>query len=293
LDVIGITCVSGNVAVEQVVANTNAILDALDDADTPVVAGAVRPLLGLPHHATGVHGADGLGDLGLNSPAQRPTSDHAVTWLRDTLQRASAPVTVLGLGPATNLALLLVQYPQVAQHIERIVLMAGCVGVAGNAGPVAEFNVRADPEALSLVLSSGVPVTLYTLDVFRPVRLSMAKIGQLQASTDRAANLAGQILARSLMLFGGETAAIGDAGLVSAFLAPDCLHTERLPVAVELSGQHTRGQTVVDRRSRIVAEMNSHWGQFCEPNADVATVVDGEALAGLFFQTILAPSARV
>lgn len=131
-----------------------------------------------------------MADLGLPAPARRPAEVDAVTLLRREILASPRPVTLIPTAPLTNIALLLRTHPEVTRNIERIVFMGGAVEV-GNATPVAEFNVWHDPEAAAVLLTAGVPITMYGLDVFRQVVVEAEEVHRLRASGDRGARLAG------------------------------------------------------------------------------------------------------
>ncbi len=248
LDLRAVTCVAGNVGVDQVVANTLRVLDAAGAGDVPVARGADRPLVEPAREARHVHGEDGLGDLGLPVARRRAADVHAVELLRRAVLQAPEPPTLVALAPLTNVALLLRSHPEVVQRVARVVVMGGAA-TGGNATACAEFNVRHDPEAAAVVLGAGLPVTLYGLDVFYDVALVAAEADALAASPVPAAALAGRLVQHQVARLGGAHGTLGDAGAVAAALDPGGLTTHRLPVRVELAGTWTRGQTVVDRRA--------------------------------------------
>jgi pyrimidine-specific ribonucleoside hydrolase len=247
LDLRAVSCVAGNAPVDQVVRNTLLVLDAAGAPDVPVARGAERPLLEPARDARHVHGADGMADLGLPASSRRPVDVHAVELMRRAIEESAEPVTLVPLAPMTNVALLLRTHPRVVERLERIVFMGGAAAT-GNATASAEFNVWHDPEAAVVVLDSGVPTTMYGLDVFYDVTVSADEAARLSRLEDPAARLAGDLLLHQVSRFGGEGATIGDAGAVAAVVAPDGLTTVRHPVRVELAGRWTRGETVVDRR---------------------------------------------
>lgn len=281
LEVLAITCVAGNTPVDGVVANTLKVLDAAGAPDLPVGRGADRPLLGEPPQVRLTHGADGMADLGLPDSPRSPAPVHAVELLRQTLAAAARPVTVVTLAPLTNLALLLRMYPDAGANIERIVLMGGSAAAGGNHTATAEFNVGRDPEAAAIVLTAGIPTTMYCLDVFYDVAVEPADVHRLSGSAEPGARLAGRLLQHRLHQHG--EARLGDAGAVAVVIDPAGLRTDQRRVLVELTGQLSRGQTVVDRRD---------WGPdlelspFTADEIDVATSVDGERYAELFLETV-------
>jgi len=253
IDLRAVTCVSGNVPVDQVVSNTTYVLDVAGAAEVPVGRGAVRPLLTTLHHASEIHGVDGLGGFSRTSD-RRIEKLHAVDLLRRELTNAignGETITLVPLGPQTNIALLLRAYPEVAPGIERIVFMGGSAS-AGNVTAVAEFNVYADPEAAAITLAAAdeldIPVTMYGLDVFLDVMVDTDDAVRLRQSLDSAAQLAGRLIEHQTNVFGTSAHTIGDAGAVCAVIEPTGIVTASYPVRVETGRGPTRGQTVVDRR---------------------------------------------
>ena len=275
VDLLAVTCVSGNAPVDQVVRNTLKVLDAAGATDVPIARGADRPLLEPARDARHAHGDDGMGDLAVPDSARVPVDVHAIELMRVTLEAAPSPVTLVPLAPMTNIALLLRTYPHVARHIERIVFMGGAAAI-GNATAAAEFNVWHDPEAAAIVLTSGLPVTMYGLDVFYEVTIDEAGAERLAASADPAAQLAGLLLKRQ---HAQHIATIGDAGAVAAVIDAEGLTTSHHPVRIELAGTWTRGQTLVDRRS---------WAGDLEhdPHGLPAAMVDGERYRALFLAAV-------
>lgn len=232
LRVLAVTCVTGNVGVDQVVINTLKVLDAAGaPANLPVAAGATRPLIAAADLTRSAHGLDGLADLGLRSSTRLPVSVHAVELLRDLLERAIAPVTLVCLGPLTNLALLLRLYPSAAASVGRMV----CVGGSLYRTETADFNLRSDPEAATIVLGFGLPVTMYGADVFYDVTIDRTDAARLVTSPDPAAGLAGLLAAHQIARFGTGQAPLGDAGAVIALVAPDGLGTTRDSGHVEIA----------------------------------------------------------
>ncbi len=246
LDLRLVTAVGGNVPLSVTLGNARAVL-GLAGSRVPVHGGADRPLLGAFTSETRVHGAGGLGGVALpEGPPAAP--GHAVDALRTVLSSAEAPVTLVGLGPATNLALLLSLAPELRGRVAEVVLMTGAWG-EGNITPDAEFNAWSDPEALAVVLAAGLPVTLATLDLTARAVVTPARIAALRAAGDgrclRAACdvLAGVGPSRRL---GGAGSLLHDPCAVAWLLRPDLVRTRRATASVALSGP-CRGRTVIDR----------------------------------------------
>ncbi|WP_341954401.1 nucleoside hydrolase [Salinibacterium sp. TMP30] len=287
-----VTCVAGNASLEQVVRNTLTVLDVAGAGDIPVAAGAHRPLLAEANHAAHVHGTDGLGDLGLPESMRAVVPVHAVELLRREILASPTPVILVPLAPMTNIAILVRMYPEVLVNVERIVFMGGSASV-GNATAVAEFNTWHDPEAAEIVLSAGVPITMYGLDVFYSVTIPPDDISRLVAASEPGAQLVGRLLQHIVSVKGGEVRVagdshgdIGDAGAVCAAIDPDGLRTVNLPVRVSLSDPLTRGQTVVDHRTAGHEQHGA--GDPLFRRIDIALGVDGARYAKLFLDTVTA-----
>ena len=171
------------------------MLELAGRGDIPVAAGADRPLVAELVVAADAHGESGLGTLELPAPQAEPIAAHAVDFLAERLLGARGPVTLIPIGPLTNIALLLAGYPEAAAKIERVVLMGGAVG-AGNMTASAEFNIWVDPEAAHRVFRSGLHVTMVGLDVTNRAVLTgedadrlgtSGRIGGARARTSTAA----------------------------------------------------------------------------------------------------------
>lgn len=289
IDLRAVTCVAGNTDVDGVVRNTLTVLEQAGASDIPVGRGAERPLLEPARSARHVHGADGMGDLGLPAPTRAPADLDAVSLLRREILASPRPVTLVPTAPLTNIALLLRTHPEVTRNIERIVFMGGAVAT-GNATAVAEFNVWHDPEAAAVLLTADVPITMYGLDVFTRVVVPGADVHRLRASSEPGTRLAGELLAHRPAHPGEapeaeEAGGLGDAGAVCTVVDPAGVTTRLLPVEVSLAPGPTRGQTVVDRRPRP-GEAEIHEGVRQQPLVDVALDVDVDRFVKLYLDTV-------
>jgi pyrimidine-specific ribonucleoside hydrolase len=287
IDVLGISCVAGNASLERVVENTLRMLDVANAPDIPVAAGARRPLLEAPRAASHVHGEGGLGTLRLPPTERTALPISSIELMHTLIGRSDHPVTLVALAPQTNLALLLRQYPDVVDNIERIVFMGGSASV-GNATAVAEFNVWHDPEAAAIVLDSGVPTFMYGLDVFNRVGVDEDVANALLEHDTAAGRAVGALLTNRIALGSDKSAEytglIGDAGAVCALVDPGALRTELRPVRVQLSG-YGRGQTLVDLR-RWPGEDAVHGVADEWEMVEVALDVDAPRYARLFLETL-------
>ncbi len=168
LDIIGMTTVGGNVPLARTTRNALALLEYVGRSDIPVVRGGSRPVKGRFRYAKGVHSASGM-TRKLPNPKTTTIDETAVDFLARQLQQSPGQVTVIALGPLTNLARLLQRHPPALGLAEKLVVMGGAVNSGGNVTEHAEFNFYSDPAAAQLVLSSGVPLTLVDLPACRQV----------------------------------------------------------------------------------------------------------------------------
>jgi pyrimidine-specific ribonucleoside hydrolase len=294
LDLRAVTCVGGNAAVDNVVGNTLKVLDVAGRQDVPVARGAARPLIEPVRDARHVHGEDGMADLGWPCSDRHRDGRHAVELLRDLLRAAAGEqpagrITLVPLGPLTNIALLLRTHPEVAAGLREIVFMGGGAHV-GNATASAEFNVWHDPEAAAIVLEAAaeldIPVVMYGLDVFYDVRVSREQAAGLISVGGRGpAELAGRLIDFQCGRFGQPEATIGDAGAVCAVIDRAGLTTTRLPVRVELAGTYSRGRTIVDRRGWSGDVAHDPHG-LAATSVEVALSVDADRYAELWLRTM-------
>lgn len=309
LQVIGISCVVGNSDVDTV---TDATLRVCEAAEAPldlvIARGCEKPLQEPPHPCPEIHGHDSLGDLNppLPPPVRRATEGHAVDHILRALESADDKVTIIALAPLTNIATAFMRSPDVFKRkCDRIVWMGGAVSCGGNATAWAEANAFYDPEAASIVLSSGLPITMYPWDVYLKVEVSYRdlhcmglgsiNVDQYQPSVaygdlipDGASRLCARLLHRDMKHWGMTSVMIGDAGAVAAFLMPERVTVKRMHVAVELSGEHTRGMTCCDQRP-VVFPPDKPSGPL---NVDVCVDADGARLAHLFAMRVLRPHAH-
>lgn len=249
LDVIEITTVFGTSSVENTTRNTLQIL-TLADLYIPVTAGCADPLVsGRPGVST--HGWTGLDGAELPEPAFMPTGHHAVDVLIESARRHRENLTIIATAPLTNLAIAIRKEPRLRSWVSEISIMGGSAG-SGNRTAAAEANFASDPEAASIVLSSGIPCRLAGYDLTRTFGLSAADMAELAASGRRTAtavaSLQGFYLKRQQERFGLHHAPLHDCCAVLPFIAPSLLQSEMTAARVELSGQFTRGMTVFDRR---------------------------------------------
>lgn len=267
-ELIGVSAVSGNAALEYTV--RNALLACqLADVNVPVHAGAAKPLTRPARHAAHIHGVDGLG--GPELPALRRQAD-AQPAVRALLAAAEKhdDLHLVAVGPLTNVALALSLEPALAQRLAGISLMGGATTV-GNITATAEFNIWADPEAAAIVFGSGAEIVMADLDLthqFLIDRDRVAEVRQLGGTVARfAADLLGFFIDAYEQTYGEAVGPLHDPCSVLAVTHPQLFDSVRRHVAVEQYGELTRGMTVVDGRTGGMPQ---------PPNTRVLTGIDDE-----------------
>lgn len=248
-DVAALTIAAGNVGLGHTV--TNALrLTELVAADTPVFSGCAEPLVLPAADAAFVHGADGFGDAGLPLPQRRAEAEHAaLALIRLTRERPGA-LTLVALGPLTNLALALRLDPTLPQRVARLVIMGGAVTGRGNTSVPAEFNIGFDPEAAHIVFSSWPQFELVDWEATMRHGIPLDRFERWLAMGDARARLYDAI-SRKIRVFmrerGRPGIVLADALAMAVVLDQDCVQrAEHRHVAIELGGSLTRGATVVD-----------------------------------------------
>jgi inosine-uridine nucleoside N-ribohydrolase len=276
LELVAVTTVAGNQTLDKVTANAIRVLDVVAAHDIPVAAGADRALIHVSKAAGDVHGETGLDGPDLPPPSREPEPLHAVELLARELRER--PLTLVPVGPLTNIALLLATHPELVGRIERIVIMGGAIGI-GNVTPSAEFNIWADPEAAARVFTSGVEVTMVGLDVTHRAMLSAERADALRA-TGRAGGVVADLHAFYRQyherVYGHSDTPVHDALAVAHVIAPDVISTDHLHVEIDVTQGPCRGRTVVDQLHRTGRPAN----------ARVATDVDATAFIDLLTERI-------
>jgi inosine-uridine nucleoside N-ribohydrolase len=278
LDLLGVTTVAGNQTLAKTTANALRVLELVGRGDVPVAAGADRPLVRDLCVAAYVHGDSGLEGPDLPPARGAPVRAHGVDFMAERIVAAPEPVTLVPVGPLTNVALLLARYPEVGSRLARICLMGGSIA-EGNVTPAAEFNIWADPEAASRVFASGLDVTMIGLDVTHRALVTPAHGREL-----RRGGRVGTVVAELLEYFqrfhretyGFDGSPVHDAVAVAEIAVPGIVSTARRHVAVECASELCRGRTVVDLWRRTPHE----------PNASVAVDIDADRFVELLLERI-------
>jgi len=259
-----ITTVAGNVRLDKTSRNARLAREWAGREDIPVYAGAGRPLLRTPIYAAEVHGEEGLTGAPVHEPKAPLAQGNAVQYLVDTLG-AAAPhsITVAMLGPQTNLALALVQKPEIVQGIKEVVVMGGAHFNGGNITPAAEFNLYADPHAAAVVLASGVKLTYLPLDVTHKLLTSEARLRQLAALNNRASKLVVDILnayvQHDMQLYGMPGGPVHDASVIAYLLQPGLFQGRDIHMTIDSREGPSFGQTLADWYGVLGQPANVTW----------------------------------
>jgi inosine-uridine nucleoside N-ribohydrolase len=267
-DLIGITTVNGNVSVDHTTRNALAVTQ-IAQLDIPVHRGADRPLVAPMHGATRVHGVTGFGTVAHPELLRGETSDDAVGYLLE-MSRAYDDLDVVAVGPLTNIALAVRRDPGFLARLRSLTIMGGAASGLGNVTAVAEFNIWTDPEAAAIVFESGVTPALIPLNLTHQVMASAATIERLRAAATATSILAADLLGHTVAIAVEGKSALHDPCAVLAVTHCELFGLRPRYVAIELTGTHTRGMTVVDERRHSPSVPNALVGY----DVDDATALD-------------------
>ncbi|MBN8237121.1 nucleoside hydrolase [Halobacillus kuroshimensis] len=261
LQIEAITTVAGNVEVEKCTYNALNVCEMIG-LDVPVAEGAAKPLKGGPVTAGDFHGESGLDGPELPTiPTKGPVEQHAVDLIIEKALQTEQKITLVPTGPLTNIASALIKEPGIKKNIEEIVLMGG--GTFGNWTPAAEFNIWVDAEAAKHVFESGIPITMFGLDVTHQA-LADRKIMDMVAAVDHpVAQFVFELLeffSKTYKdVFNFEAGPIHDACTAMYLIEPDIFECRHVHVDVETSGEYTTGMTSVDLLGVTKKEPNVHF----------------------------------
>lgn len=261
LELLAVTTVGGNVAAAKTARNACLVREVARREAVPIFAGASHPLVREPVEAGDFHGAEGLGALRSVAPASGPepgTSAEAIVDI--VMARPAGTVSLVVLGPMTNVALAMAAAPALAGRLKQVVAMGGARREGGNITASAEFNIFADPQAAAVVFASGVPVVCFGLDVTHQVRATEARIVAIEAIGTSTAEMAAQMLRFSQQVerdvVRGVDAPLHDPCPIAWLLRPGLFELRPCRIDVETASPLTMGHTAVEFRS---AEPNARW----------------------------------
>jgi inosine-uridine nucleoside N-ribohydrolase len=248
LKVEAITAVSGNVPLSLTLPNALRLVEIANRADVAVAAGAATPLVRRLITATYAHGNNGLAGVDFPAPKLQPVAATASEVIRRMVRANPGQITIVAIGPLTNIATVLKEDPSLATLIKSIAIMGGSLS-GGNVTPSAEFNFYVDPEAARIVFDSGIPLTMVGLDVTRKVLLHEEQIRTLEAAQNPVSQAAGKIMRATLerMRKNGRenpSFAMHDPLTVAHLIDPMILTLKDYYVQIETSGELTAGESV-------------------------------------------------
>jgi inosine-uridine nucleoside N-ribohydrolase len=289
LKVEALTVVPGNVTAAQGLDNALKLVSLAGRPDIPVAAGARKPLVQKLVTAE-THGPDGLANVSLPPARSAPDPRFAPDLIIELVHRYPHEITLVPLGPLTNVALALAKDPSLAGLVKEVVLMGGAIS-GGNVDAVAEFNIYVDPEAAQVVFQGGCPVTMVGLEIGRKALFRREHLALLQKTHGIQNDFAARVLEYLVNLcekkYGLEGTPLYDPTAMGAVIDRSLIATELMHVDVELRGEFTRAETVANRQNalnrkvvrgdRLVFEGTEP----LEPNTRVATDIDAARFINL------------
>ncbi|GGD62511.1 nucleoside hydrolase [Lacimicrobium alkaliphilum] len=291
LDVIGLTTVFGNVAVQRSTANA-LILSEFASYPVPVYEGQGAPMQrDTPHYPDFVHGADGFGNIDWPASDKQAESQNAVDFIIEQIRANPGQITIVALGPLTNLGRALEQAPDIAGLVEEVVIMGGAVHANGNVSPVAEANIIGDPHAADKVMTARWPLVMVGLDVTSQVLLSKDHTAAIAAANPTQGKLLHQACDFYIDYYRDELGIPGcmvhDPSTIAYLLDPSLFETLSGPIRVATDGL-AMGQTIF----AIAGRRYPYPGWENKPNQQVCFKVDKQRVLDLLVDRLSHPSNR-
>lgn len=283
LELDAVTTVFGNVDVEQTTRNAQILLDVAGRPDIPIARGAGRPLM--PHRqrqlgGAVVHGDNGLGGADLPAPSRPPGSLRAATLIVERVMASPGEITLIAVGPLTNIALATCLEPGIVERVRELIVMGGAATVPGNVTPLAEANFHNDPEAASIVVAAGYRLALVGLDVTLRAIITPEQVDLLRERGGQVGAFIHAIGAHYGAHYARRTGRIGfpmhDSAAVLYAIDPGYFQTDRWYLEIETTSPRAAGMVMTDRRGR--------WGQ--PPNTDVCVGIDADRFLALYMDRL-------
>lgn len=264
IEVLGITCVAGNVPLDLTTINARKICELAGRPDVPVYAGCDRPLKQPLVTAEHVHGKTGLDGPDLPDPTMPLAPGHGVDFIIDTIRAADpGTVTLCTLGPLTNIATALTKAPDISGKIAQIILMGGAYFQVGNVTPAAEFNIHVDPDAAHMLFRSGIPLTVIPLDVTHRALVTPARNAAFRGLGTAVGTAVAQMTEfyerYDREKYGHEGAPLHDPCVIACLLAPHLFTGRHINVEIETASPLTLGMTVADWWGVTQRPANAHF----------------------------------
>ncbi len=249
IDLIGVTTVAGNQIGEKTFINALKTLSLINAKEVKVARGFDKPILRELVTAPKIHGVSGLDGANLPEISVDPLKVHAVDFIIETLLNSKEKIYLVPVGPLTNIAISMIKEPRIKEKIEKIVLMGGAF-FDSNITPSAEFNIVVDPEAAKIVFNSKVPIVMVGLDVTNKALFTLEDIEEIEKMNGKVSGVVASLLKFFLNankeFFGFNGAPLHDALAVSYLIDESILKLKEFHVDIEITGELTRGRTVVD-----------------------------------------------
>lgn len=273
LDVKLMTTITGNVGLDKVTYNAMRLLKYFNREDIPVAAGAATPLFREAVDASNVHGKTGMEGFDFEEPDMtKLLKENAIDAMRNVLLESDEKITLVPIGPLTNIALLITTYPEVKEKIDEIVLMGGSTG-RGNCGVMSEFNFHVDPEAAKIVFNSGLKIAMAPMDVGLK-----ALIYPEDSELIKTMNKTGEMFYSLFKKYRGGSFSTGlkmyDACAIAYLLKPEMFEIEHTFVDIETKGEYTTGCSVVDLKGYLGKEANTNVCLDIDPDMFKAWFID-------------------
>ncbi|QNO15195.1 nucleoside hydrolase [Alkalicella caledoniensis] len=279
VQLLGLTTVGGNLPLNKTTDNAAKILKLLG-ANCKVYPGMAGPLIRELHTAEQIHGPTGLGYLDLPAAQEYIGNKHGVDFIIDEINNNPHEVTLIAVGPLTNVANAIKKDKSVIDKVKEIIIMGGAVYTGGNVTPAAEFNIYVDPESAQIVFNSGANITLVGLDVTLQALLTEEHIEILKEKGGKIGQAIGSMTDFYLERYKDHNklkgCALHDPLAVGVALDKSLVKTQKVFVAVETKGEFTRGETLGDVHGRFGKE----------PNINVCIEVDEKRFINSFMETL-------
>ena len=246
----GLSIVHGNCSLEQATINALSILELANATHIPVAVGCELPLVQPSLLAPETHGNTGLGYAKLSEPRTQPTRRHGCDFLIEQIMSAPGEVTLVAIGPLTNVALAIRHEPRIAQSLKELIIMGGAIRHEGNTTALAEFNTYADPHAAHIVYHAGIPTTLVPLDVTYQCVLTQGDVDRLLRLDSPLTRFIADATRFYMEIHdeyqGVQGCVINDPLALALTFAPELCEYQDLPVDVDISGGVSLGKTIGD-----------------------------------------------
>lgn len=270
LELVGITTVAGNQALELTTLNARRVCSVAGIAGVPIAAGCDRPLARQLTVAADIHGASGLDGVDWDEPTVPLDPRHGVDLIVEAAASGEGSLTIVAVGPLTNVASALRRAPRIGEGIERIAIMGGAIGL-GNTTPSAEFNIHVDPEAADEVFGAGIPITMVPLEATHRALATESILERIAALDTPVARMSVALMRffadTYLRVFGFQAPAVHDPCAVAAVIDPAIVPTRRMNVVVDTQSSLSLGRTVCDVYGKTGRPPNADVGMGLEVDA--------------------------